>query len=183
MTEGGEDTEQFLFVEDDRMEDVIILSEPGSETEEQDLLQAERAAIIGTLELDTAPAKLDSSEHVTDNWSESQDSSIVAQPENEETMNRSTSMSSVDIACQTEEARSYTGNIVDSVVQGTYAGGKCLVDGCTHVLKSLNIGTAPGNFTGTLKEDIAQITSHISGVLVGWGRELSPERIKYKLFL
>jgi hypothetical protein len=33
MTEGGEDTEQFLFVEDDRMEDVIILSEPGSETE------------------------------------------------------------------------------------------------------------------------------------------------------
>ena len=28
-----EEEEQFLFVEDDRMEDVIILSEPSSETE------------------------------------------------------------------------------------------------------------------------------------------------------
>jgi len=189
MTE-DEEEDQFLLVEDDRMEDVIILSEPSSETEEQELLTSDRAAVIGTLELNTEPAKLDHvtehvtdnvTEHVTESWSE--DTSITGQTDQTDKLNRSTSESSVDIACQTEDTRSYTGAIVDTVVQGTFAGGKCIVDGCSNVLKSLNIGTAPGNFTGTLKEDIVQISSHLSGVLIDFGKELSLERIKYKLFL
>ncbi|XP_063678571.1 uncharacterized protein LOC134814408 isoform X1 [Bolinopsis microptera] len=183
-----EEDEQFLLVEDDRMEDVIILSEPSSDTEfneEQDLVSTDRAAIIGTLELTSDPVKIDypESDHVIEEWSEDHDISAPNQRGQEDRLNRSTSESSVDTGCQTEEARSYTEAIVENVVQGTYAGGMCILDGGSNILKSLNIGTAPGNFTGTLKEDITQTATHWYGVIKHYGKELSLERIKYKLFM
>ncbi|KAL5251951.1 hypothetical protein ACHWQZ_G014928 [Mnemiopsis leidyi] len=149
---------------------------------EQDLnVPDDRAAIIGTLELNTDTAKPAHTDHVTEVLTE--DTCVAGDTDQAANLARSTSETSVNTSSQTEETRSYTGVIVDSVVQGTYVGGKCLVDGCANVLKSFNIGTAPGNFTGTLKEDITQISSHLSGVIVNIGKELSLERIKYKLFL
>ncbi|XP_063678572.1 uncharacterized protein LOC134814408 isoform X2 [Bolinopsis microptera] len=152
---------------------------------EQDLVSTDRAAIIGTLELTSDPVKIDypESDHVIEEWSEDHDISAPNQRGQEDRLNRSTSESSVDTGCQTEEARSYTEAIVENVVQGTYAGGMCILDGGSNILKSLNIGTAPGNFTGTLKEDITQTATHWYGVIKHYGKELSLERIKYKLFM
>ena len=44
---------------------------------EQDLMPTERAAIIGTLELDTTPTKLDPSDQMTESWSQEAESGIL----------------------------------------------------------------------------------------------------------
>ena len=44
---------------------------------EQDLMPTERAAIIGTLELDTTPTKLDPSEQMTESWGQEAESGIL----------------------------------------------------------------------------------------------------------
>eukprot|EP00116_Pleurobrachia_bachei_P001542 sb/3461804/ len=88
-----------------------------------------------------------------------------------------------DMGCQTEPTRRFSDIVLNSIVQTTYSGGKCLVDGCSNLLSRVNLGSGPGGISGTMKEDLVTMKNHLTSVISSYTKELSLERIRYKLFI